>query len=112
MYKIYHNNRCSKSRKTLEILKNKNVKFEVCDYLANPLSKDEIIFLLKLLRLQPMELVRKNEKIYKNNNLKECDSEQLIDAMVKYPILIERPIVVSAGKAVIGRPPENVLKII
>ena len=111
---IYHNPRCSKSKQTLEILNNKRLQPEIVEYLNDPPSKQQLEHALKLLNLEPRELMRKGEKVYKEAGLDDpsLDREALIDAMVANPILIERPIVLANGKAIIGRPPDNVLKII
>lgn len=110
MTKIYHNPRCGKSREAIQILEKENKNFEVVKYLENPPSKAEINQLLNLLKINPIKLVRIKEKIwveqFKNKNLSDDD---IIEAMVNYPILIERPIVVNGNKAVIGRPP-NLIK--
>ena len=112
--KIYHNPRCSKSRQTLEIIENTGAKPEVIKYLDNPPSVSEIKSVLTLLNLTARELMRKGEAEYKDNNLsdKSLSEDELVQLMVKYPKVIERPIVLSNGKAVIGRPPESVLDII
>ena len=112
--KIYHNPRCSKSRQTLEILNKKNLDIDIVEYLKSPLDINEISNLLKKLDYTARDLLRKGEDVYKNENLsdKSLTEDFLIDMMSKNPILIERPIVVSNGKAVIGRPPEKVLEIL
>ena len=112
--KIYHNPRCSKSRKTLQLLQDNGVEPEVIEYLKNPPEPSEIKKLLKLLGCNARDLMRKNENAFKELNLKDqsLTEDILIDAMYKNPILIERPVVVANGKAVIGRPPESVLEII
>ena len=112
--KIYHNPRCSKSRQTLEILNRKNLDIDIVEYLKSPLDINEISNLLKKLGYTARDLLRKGEDVYKNENLsdKSLTEDFLIDMMTKNPILIERPIVVSNGKAVIGRPPEKVLEIL
>lgn len=111
--KIYHNARCSKSRQTLLILQQNKIDTEIIEYLKEPITKDIIKDLLKKLNILPKELIRSNEKIWKekgkNKNLSDND---IIELMVNHPQLIERPIVVNGKKAIIGRPPENVLKII
>jgi len=107
---IYHNPRCSKSRQTLQIIKDRGLKPAVVEYLKTPLKKSELENISRLLNKRPKEFIRKNEVDFKENNIKdiiENDSE-LINKMVKFPKIIERPIVVSRKKAVIGRPPENV----
>jgi len=112
--KIYHNPRCSKSRQTLEILNKKNLDIDIVEYLKSPLDINEISNLLKKLGYTARDLLRKGEGVYKNENLsdKSLTEDFLIDMMSKNPILIERPIVVSNSKAVIGRPPEKVLEIL
>ncbi|OBX23987.1 MULTISPECIES: arsenate reductase (glutaredoxin) [Bizionia] len=113
MITIYHNNRCSKSRSGLEILENSGKPFEVKKYLDDVPSEAELKNVITLLGIKPIELVRKNEAIwkeqYKGTDLSDAD---LISAMVKNPKLIERPIVVNGKQAVIGRPPEKILEII
>jgi arsenate reductase len=109
MLTIYHNSRCSKSRQTLALLEEHQQKFLVVEYLKKPLNKDEITALLTLLNVNPIAMMRVKEAEFKEQNLSNANDEQLIDAMVNTPKLIERPIVASANKAVIGRPPENVL---
>ncbi|MDG1914321.1 MAG: arsenate reductase (glutaredoxin) [Crocinitomix sp.] len=107
--KILHNNRCSKSRCALEILENKGVDFEIVKYLENPLSASEIKDLLKKLDMPSEAIIRKGEADYKANFKGKTMSENdWIDAMVKFPKLIERPIIIKGDKAVVGRPPENI----
>ena len=111
--KIYHNPRCSKSRQGLAMLQEANVDLEIIEYLKNPLTESELKDLLKKLRIPAIELVRKNEAVwkeqYKNKNLSE---NELIKAMVANPKLIERPIIVNGDTAVIGRPIEKISTII
>lgn len=111
---IYHNPRCSKSRQTLQILEDNNITPEIVLYLDTPPSADELKELLGKLGIEARDLLRKGEDAYKENNLKNSSltQDQLIAAMVKFPKLIERPIVVKGAKAVLGRPPENVLELI
>ena len=107
--KIYHNPRCSKSRQGLAILEESGTDFEVVKYLDNPPTFQEMTMIIHQLGIAPIELVRKNEAIWKENYKgKELNDEQIIKAMVENPKLIERPIVVTDHKAVIGRPPENI----
>ncbi len=109
MIKIYHNNRCSKSRCGLEILENSGKEFEIVKYLDTVPSKEELKEIIVLLGISPIELVRKNEKIWKESfKGKELSDDQIIKAMIDNPKLIERPIVINGSKAVIGRPPENI----
>ncbi|MEQ1739984.1 MAG: arsenate reductase (glutaredoxin) [Methyloglobulus sp.] len=112
--KIYHNPRCTKSRQTLQLLKDKGVEAEVVEYLKTPPSTDELADILEKLGMEPRDLMRKQEAEYKGNGLDNSalDRQALISGMVANPILIERPIVVANGKAAIGRPPENVLGIL
>lgn len=112
--KIYHNPRCSKSRETLKILEHHSNEIEVIDYLKQPPSHAELQLILQQLGLTPRQLMRVKETEYKENGLDDptlSDSE-LIEAMVRLPKLIERPIVIKNGKAAIGRPPENILEIL
>lgn len=111
---IYHNPQCSKSRQALEILEDRGLKPQVKLYLENVPEADELKSILAMLKLQPRELMRTNEDDYRVNHLDDenLTDEQLINAMIRYPKLIERPIVIANGKAALGRPPENVLKIL
>jgi arsenate reductase len=111
---IYHNPRCSKSRETLQLIADRGISANVVEYLKTPPSAAELDRILRLLGLEPRELMRRKEAPYSelgldNSNLSR---ENLISAMVENPILIERPIVVSDAKAALGRPPENVLGIL
>lgn len=109
MLKIYHNARCSKSRQGLELVKDSGEEFEVVDYLKNPPSTEDIKELLQLLGIPAIDLVRKNEAIWKENYKEKTLSEdEVVQAMHENPKLIERPIVIKDEKAVIGRPPELV----
>lgn len=111
---IYHNPRCSKSRQTLQVLKDSGVEPEVVEYLKTPPDRATLERILDMLGMQPRDLMRKKEKEYKENNLSDpaLSRDQLIDAMLAQPKLIERPIVIKNGKAAIGRPPEKVLEIL
>jgi arsenate reductase len=111
---IYHNPRCSKSRQTLALLEEKGVKPKIVTYLDSPPSAAELKRILKKLGLKPRDILRKGEARYAELGLKDKDlkDDALIAAMVANPILIERPIVVSGGKAALGRPPEAVLDIL
>jgi arsenate reductase len=113
MIVIYHNPRCSKSRETLEILETKKANYEVIKYLDIPLGSEKLGKIIKILNIKPIELIRKNETIWKEN-FKGLDfsDEELIEVMAEYPQLIERPIVINGDKAVIGRPPKRILDII
>ena len=110
---IYHNPRCSKSRQTLELLHEKNIEPEVVEYLKNPPSREQLLEILDMLGLEPRQLMRTKEPEYREQGLDDesLSRDQLIEAMLATPKLIERPIVVNNGKAAIGRPPESVLDI-
>lgn len=111
---IYHNPRCSKSRQALSLLEERNIDIEVVEYLKTPANADTLRELLNLLNLSPREILRTKEKEYKELGLDDpaLTDEQIIEAMVKTPKLIERPIVVHNGRAAIGRPPEAILKLL
>lgn len=107
--KIYHNPRCRKSRETLALIEEKNINPEIILYLDEVLTEKELKGLLKKLNIPAEKLVRKGEPIFKEKfKGKELSEDKWIKAMVKYPKLIERPIVVKGKKAILGRPPENV----
>ncbi|RKF18054.1 arsenate reductase (glutaredoxin) [Alginatibacterium sediminis] len=112
--RIYHNPRCSKSRQTLALLEEQGVTAEIIKYLDTPPSKAELKSVLKALGLSARQLMRTKETEYSEQGLSnpELTEEQLIDAMLATPKLIERPIVTNGDKAAIGRPPEQVLEII
>ena len=113
MIKIFHNNRCSKSRCGIEVLENSGKPYEIVKYLENTPSFDELKDIISMLNIKPIELVRKNEAIWKSDYKgKELSDTDIINAMIKNPKLIERPIVINGNKAVIGRPPELILDII
>ncbi|MGD1845676.1 MAG: arsenate reductase (glutaredoxin) [Salibacteraceae bacterium] len=106
---IYHNPRCRKSRETLDIIRQSGEAPEIVEYLKNVPTEAELVQLVKLLGISPFELVRKGEAEYKNQYKgKDLSDAEWIAAMVAHPKLIERPIVVRDGKAILGRPPENV----
>ena len=111
---IYHNPRWGKSRKSVEILDNKEIKYNVIEYLKVPPTAKELKDILKLLNIRPIQAIRKNENEFRENNLNQFieDDEALIRMMIKYPKIIERPIIIIGKKAVIGRPPENIYEII
>ena len=113
-FTIYHNPRCSKSRLTLELLKDKGIDPKVILYLETPPSEKELVIILKKLNMEAKELLRKGEAEFKEQNLSDASKseEDIIQAMVHFPKLMERPIVIYGDRAIIGRPPENVLKII
>ena len=111
--KIYHNPRCSKSRQTLQLIKDAGVDVEVVEYLNAIPTKEELEMILMKLNLKPTDIIRKGEAVYKekfkNSNFND---DEWIKIMIEYPKLIERPIVVKGNKAILGRPPENVLELI
>ena len=110
---IYHNNQCSKSREALGILKDQGVDFEIIEYLKVEQSSIEIKDLLNKLGISANDLMRKGEKDYiENVKGKELSEEKLVDLLVKFPKLIERPIVIKGNKAIIGRPPTLVVDFI
>jgi len=113
MITIYHNPRCGKSRECLTFLETSNHKIEVVKYLENPLSYEELKSLLNKLGIPPMELIRTKESVWiANYKGKELSDEAIIQAMVDFPILMERPIVVYGEKAVIARPLEKIKTIL
>ena len=110
---IYHNPRCSKSRNTLSLLQEQGVEPEIVEYLNTPPSEAELDRILTLLGMEPEELMRKGEDEYKAHfKGKNLSRSETIALMVRYPKVIERPIVVHGDKAAIGRPPESVLEIL
>jgi arsenate reductase (glutaredoxin) len=111
---IYHNPRCSKSRQALELLEEEGITPTVVKYLETPPTAATLNNLLAMLGMEPRDLMRKGEAEYAELNLAnlELTHEQLIQALVEHPRLIERPIVVKDGSAIIGRPPEKVLDIL
>lgn len=110
--RIFHNPRCSKSRQTLELLREHGIEPEIIDYMKTPPSVSELKQLLKLLGMDAEQLVRQKEALYEELDLEQADTEQLLEAMAENPQLIERPIVVNGRQARLGRPPETVLEII
>ena len=111
---IYHNPKCSKSRKALELLRSRNIEPRIIEYLKSPPSRMQLTEILSMLELTPRGLIRSREPEYRDNGLAdpEVTDDELLQAIVEYPILMQRPIVLGNGKAAIGRPPEQVLKIL
>ena len=108
-YTIYHNNRCSKSRLSLSYLDEKGAEYEVIEYLKTPLTAAELKEILGQLGIPAFDLLRRGEKDYKENfKGKDLSEDEWIAAMIEYPKLMERPIIVKNGKAVIGRPTERI----
>ena len=113
MIKIYHNPRCKKSREGLEILEESGQKFKILEYLKTTLSFNELKSIINLLDITPIELIRKNEAIWKDHYKgKILDDDEIIYLMIEYPKLIERPIVINKQKAIIGRPPEDIKQVL
>lgn len=113
MLQILHNPKCSKSNCALDFLKEENLQFEILDYLNNPLTASEIKTILKQIGIPAEELIRKSESIYKEQYAgKTVSEDEWIAIMVQHPILIERPIIIKDGKAVIGRPIEKVYNLL
>ena len=113
-YTIYHNSRWGKSRATLQLLRDSNIDPNIVNYLTEPLNVQLLKSISTKLGIKPSSWIRKNENEYKLNNINEIinDDDQLYLAMIKFPKIIERPIVTRGNSAVIGRPPDNVLKLI
>ncbi|MBW8049938.1 MAG: arsenate reductase (glutaredoxin) [Cytophagales bacterium] len=110
---IYHNPRCRKSRETLQLIKDKGVTVEIVEYLNTSPSELQLKDILSKLGMKAIEIVRKGEPVFKENfKGKDFSEDQWIRILAENPILIERPIVVKENEAVIGRPPENVLKLL
>ena len=111
---IYHNPNWSKSRKSVEILEKSGIEFEVIQYIKQAPSVNQIKDICNKLNLKPKQIIRKGEKDFKENNLAQIieNEEILLQKMVEFPKIIERPIIIIANKAVIGRPPENILDIL
>ena len=113
MIQVYHNSRCTKSRECLAFLENSGKEFEIIKYLEDVPDKKELLSILKKLKTKPIELVRKNEPVWKENfKDKDLSDAEIIAAMLQYPILIERPIIINGDKAAVGRPIENAMAII
>ncbi len=113
MIVVYHNPRCRKSRECLGILETKKADYKVIKYFDEPLTEEKLGKIIKLIGIEPIDLIRKNEKLWKENFATlEFSAQELIQLMIKYPKLMERPIVVNGNKAVIGRPPTKILDII
>ena len=113
MIKIYHNPRCTKSREGISELEDLNQPYEIIKYLENLLSKDDLVSILKMLNYKPIELVRTKESLWiENYKGKELSDDEIIEAMIQNPKLIERPIVVNGHKAVVARPKEKIKEIL
>ena len=112
-YNIYHNPRCRKSREALQLLEEKNIKFKVINYLEELFDKQSLEKILDVIGKKPSEALRKNEEIWKKQfSSKKIGEKEILKLMIKYPKLIERPIVISGNKGVIARPIENLMDFI
>ena len=110
---IYHNPRWGKSRKTLQLLRDNGYEPNIIEYLKNPPNVNELNEICKILNLSAIDITRKNEKEYKQLNIPVNDTDDvLIEKIVRHPKLLERPIIIKGKKGIIGRPPENVLKLL
>ena len=111
---LYHNPKCSKSRKALEIIENQNINTKVILYLKDKLTKSMLKQILDLSGLSVRDIIRSNEKEYKDNNLDNLNlsQDEILELIIKHPKLLQRPVLVYNNQAIIGRPPEDVLKII
>jgi arsenate reductase len=109
---LYHNPRCSKSRATLALVRERGLEPQIIDYLENPPTQETLKKLQTLLGCSVMDMIRPGEAPFREMNLAQADDAQLLQAMVDHPILLQRPIVVNNGRAAIGRPPEQVLEIL
>ena len=110
--KIYHNPRWGKSRESVKILEKSKKSFTVIEYLKDGFTSDELIDLLKKLDLSPVNIIRTNDNDYKNHYREGMNNSELIELIVEFPKIFERPIIVKGHKAVIGRPPENIYQIL
>ncbi len=106
---VYHNSKCSKSRNAIDFLREKGVDFSVVEYLKTPLNKEELKNIVVKLGIDPLDLIRKGEPEFKENfKNKSLTNNEWLDAMVKFPKLIERPIVLTDVKAIVARPTERI----
>lgn len=113
MLEIYHNPRCGKSREGLKILEDSGKDFKIIKYFDDPLSFENLQQIIELLKIKPIDLIRKKESIWKENfKDKALSDKKLIELLIEYPRLMERPIVINGNKAVLGRPPSKILDII
>ena len=112
--KIYHNPRWGKSRNSVRILEEKKIEYEVVEYLKNPLTKAQLQGILNILKLQPKDIVRTSESDFTENDLDKIldNDDEMLNAIIQYPKILERPIIINNNRGVIGRPPEKILEII
>lgn len=111
-WKIYHNPKCSKSRKALEILNENSISPDIIEYLKRPLSAEELKNVFQVLGKKPNEVLRKKEEEFKVLSIDLNDDDQVIDAIIKSPKILERPIIINGQRGVIGRPPENIMELL
>ena len=110
---IYHNPRWGKSRDSVRILEEKNIDHKVIEYLKEPLDIEKLKKILKILDLKAIDIIRKSEAEYKDNNIGAIkDDNKILEAILKHPKILQRPIILNGEKGVIGRPPENILSIL
>lgn len=113
MIKIYHNPRCTKSRQGVAFLEEKGVDFEIVKYLNDAFTQETLTTVINELGIKPIDLIRKNEAIWKSDfKGKELSDDEIINAMIEYPKLIERPIISNNGKAVVARPTEKIEEVL
>lgn len=105
---IFHNPRCSTSRKGLELLQSRGIEPEIVEYLKTPPTREELVDVLKKMKASPRDLIRKKETLYKELALESASDDALLDAMAEHPVLIERPVVIKGEKAALGRPLEAI----
>lgn len=111
--KFYHNARCAKSREALQLLHDKGINPDIVEYMKEPITPDELNELLDKLDMEPHDLIRKKEKVWKEEFAdKELSPDELVLVMIEHPKLMERPILVNGDKARVGRPPEQILEIV
>lgn len=109
---IFHNPRCSTSRKGLELLQSRGIEPEIVEYLKTPPTREELVEVLTKMKASPRDLIRKKEKLYAELGLENASDEALLDAMAEHPVLIERPVVIKGKKAALGRPLESIEEIL
>ena len=112
-YKLYHNPRCSKSREAVEYLNSQKIDYDILNYIKDGLKKENLLEIINKSDLKPIDLVRKQEKIWKQSNIDIGSPDNLVlDAIIRFPIILHRPVLVSKKKAIIARPVTEILKII
>ncbi len=111
---IYHNPRWGKSRDSVRILEEKNISYKIIEYLKTPLTREELNRIILILDIKPSEIIRTSERDFIDNNLSDVleSDNKTMDAIIKFPKILQRPIIINGDRGVIGRPPENILKII